>query len=205
MSKKIIILLTITLLFSGCGTSKKESSISLDDQLMALANLDQRVKVLEEATNDVLDRLDTKQISLENRISFLEEKTVELDKKISRKQEKEEELAPMTEHKKFAENSTILENMKLDEAYQKGLTHFHNRQYEKTIEIMSALYANYPNTNLTDNFQYWIGEAYHGLGNYEKAITAFEKVLTFDDTNKAQDANTMLNKCYRKLGITRSQ
>ncbi|MBI5116561.1 tol-pal system protein YbgF [Candidatus Poribacteria bacterium] len=36
----------------------------------------------------------------------------------------------------------------------------------------------YPDTDLADNAQYWIGECYYAEGKYEEAVGAFNKVIT---------------------------
>ena len=47
---------------------------------------------------------------------------------------------------------------------------------------------------------YWIGESHYALGNFESAITEFERVFAFDDNNKADDAQFMIGIAYIKLG-----
>ena len=53
--------------------------------------------------------------------------------------------------------------------------------------------------SLSDNCQYWIGESYYALGNYQQAITAFQNVFTFSNSNKDDDAQLKLGICYIRL------
>ena len=53
---------------------------------------------------------------------------------------------------------------------------------------------------LSDNCQYWIGESYYGLRNYNQAIAEFEKVFSFANSNKIDDAQLKLGVCYLRLG-----
>ena len=56
------------------------------------------------------------------------------------------------------------------------------------------------NHDLADNCQYWIGEVYYSLKEYNRSIKEFEKVFTFPGTNKADDAQFKLGLCYVNIG-----
>jgi tol-pal system protein YbgF len=84
--------------------------------------------------------------------------------------------------------------------YQSALNEFNARNYQQALSIFSELLLNDPNNLLSDNCQYWIGECYYGLVNYNQAITEFEKVFSFPNSNKSDDAQLKLGLCYFKLG-----
>ena len=84
--------------------------------------------------------------------------------------------------------------------YKHALDLFHNRQYREAIQIFQQLVNQNPNHPLADNAQYWIGESYFALGQYRKAILAFEKVFLFDQSNKNDYAQYKLGLCYYQLG-----
>ncbi len=86
------------------------------------------------------------------------------------------------------------------ERYKAALQLYYNRKYREAIEAFSALLAENPNHSLADNCQYWIGESYYGLGNYEQAIAEFEKVFAYPNSNKADAALLKLGVTYLKLG-----
>ena len=67
------------------------------------------------------------------------------------------------------------------------------------FQKFESLLSQNRNNSLSDNAQYWIGESYYGLGEYQKAITAFEKVFTFSNSNKDDAAQLKLGLCYMKL------
>ena len=56
------------------------------------------------------------------------------------------------------------------ETYQKG-------DYEAARRKFEAFLKQYPNTELSDNAQFWIGESYFGKKDYEKAILEYEKAI----------------------------
>ena len=66
--------------------------------------------------------------------------------------------------------------------------------------MFSELINTDPNNSLSDNCQYWIGESYFGMVNYNQAIAEFEKVFSFSSSNKNDDAQLKLGVCYVKLG-----
>ena len=53
---------------------------------------------------------------------------------------------------------------------------------------------------LADNCQYWIGEVYYKQGLFEQSIFEFEKVFSFTDSNKLDDAQYKIILCHMNLG-----
>lgn len=83
--------------------------------------------------------------------------------------------------------------------YDEALGKYHSRNYRAAIDLFDQLLVNNPNNALAVNCQYWIGECYYALGDYTKSITAFEKVFSFNNTNKNDDAQLKLGMCYWRL------
>jgi len=83
--------------------------------------------------------------------------------------------------------------------YQEALKEYGARRYSNAIQKFEDLLSSNNRHSLSDNCQYWIGEAYFGLGSYQQAIMAFEKVFAFTNTNKNDDAQLKLGLCYIKL------
>ena len=86
--------------------------------------------------------------------------------------------------------------------YQEALDEVYARKYEDAIARFSGLLQSGGISDLADNSQYWIGECYFALGNYEQALAEFEKVFVFERNNKADDAQFMMGMAYLKLGET---
>lgn len=88
--------------------------------------------------------------------------------------------------------------------YQDALDDVYGRQYTQAIAKFRQLLKRMDNSDeLADNCQYWIGESYYAIGNYELAIAEFEKVFAFQNNNKADDAQFMIGMAYIKLGDPR--
>ena len=83
--------------------------------------------------------------------------------------------------------------------YDDALDDYNRRRYQAAINKFERLLATDRNTSLADNCQYWIGECYYGLGDYTRAIAAFEKVFSFTNSNKSDDAQLKLGLCYLRL------
>lgn len=85
--------------------------------------------------------------------------------------------------------------------YQDALDDVYARRFEAAISKFRQLLSQMDiSDNLADNCQYWIGESYYALGNYQIALAEFEKVYAFDNNNKADDAQFMIGMTYVKLG-----
>ena len=65
--------------------------------------------------------------------------------------------------------------------------------------MFSALLGSNVRQSLADNCQYWIGECYYALKNYDQAIVEFEKVFRYSNSNKSDDALLKLGLTYLRL------
>lgn len=80
--------------------------------------------------------------------------------------------------------------------YNRGLEQLRTRDYAGAMETFRNLASAFPNGQLADNTQYWLGEAYYVTQDYPQAAAAFQRVLTnWPNARKAPDA-------LLKLGYT---
>ncbi len=91
-------------------------------------------------------------------------------------------------------------SLQFKQRYQQALGLFKAYDYQGALRIFQELLQAEPNTHLSDNCQYWIGECYYGMKQFNQAIVEFEKVFSFTNSNKADDAQLKLGLCYLKLG-----
>ncbi len=87
-------------------------------------------------------------------------------------------------------------------SYQQALSQFKSRNYSDALATFSQLIQRDPNNSLSDNCQYWAGECRYAVGNYNLAITEFERVFSYPNSNKSDDAQVMIGLCHLKLGET---
>lgn len=85
-------------------------------------------------------------------------------------------------------------------AYQDAMNDVYSRNYPQAITKFQDLLKLPDTDHLADNAQYWIGECYYAMGNYEMAIAEFEKVFAFDTNNKIDDAQFMIGMAYVRIG-----
>jgi len=80
--------------------------------------------------------------------------------------------------------------------YERARAKFEQRSYQAAIDEFSALLAQHPDHQLADNCQYWIGECYFGMKEYQKAVVEFQKVFSYSETDKHDDAQLMVGLSY---------
>ena len=93
-----------------------------------------------------------------------------------------------------------LDNSQFKQQYNQVLQKVHAKQYQDAIAGFKALMNSNPNHKLASNCQYWIGECYNALGNYSKAIQAFNMVMEYRSSYKFDDALIMTGLCSMKMG-----
>ena len=78
---------------------------------------------------------------------------------------------------------------------------FHGRKYEASRKKLQRLLEMFPDTDFSENAQYWIGENYFMQKKYKEACMAFETVLTkYKKGKKSADSLFKLGRCYYRLG-----
>lgn len=85
-------------------------------------------------------------------------------------------------------------------AYEKAMSYYNRHNYRDALAAFNNLLAMDDKNSLADNAQYWIGECYYAMGNYNQAIAEFQKVLSFTRSNKSDAALLKLGLCYIRLG-----
>jgi len=85
-------------------------------------------------------------------------------------------------------------------AYNDALNNYFNDDYLEAIQQFRILIAREPSGAYADNAQYWIGECYYSLEDFESAITEFEKVFAFEENNKSDHALFKIAISYEQLG-----
>lgn len=96
--------------------------------------------------------------------------------------------------------STLGSITNYSKAYESALMKFYSRRYQEAVDLFQALLEKYPDHALSSNCEYWIGESYFAAGNFERAITSFQKVLQYEKSLKKDDALLMIGRAYVELG-----
>ncbi|WP_235937280.1 tol-pal system protein YbgF [Vreelandella azerica] len=87
----------------------------------------------------------------------------------------------------------------VQEAYQAAFAFVQAREFDDAISAFNAFVADYPDTRLTPNGYYWLGELHAANDDLGDAEVSFEKVINdFDGNNKVADA-------LYKLGLVKAR
>ncbi|MBN2102552.1 tetratricopeptide repeat protein [bacterium] len=97
-------------------------------------------------------------------------------------------------------SSGQLSNQEFKVQYEQVLQKVYSKKYPEAIAGFHALMNGNPNHKLASNCQYWIGECYNALGDYSKAIQAFNTVMEYRSSYKFDDALIMTGLCSMKIG-----
>ena len=87
------------------------------------------------------------------------------------------------------------------ELYSQAYADFARGNYDLAVQGFTEYLRNYPDTDFTDNAQYWIGECLYGKKQYEEAIDAWN--LLFKDyasSDKLPDARVKKGMALERLG-----
>ena len=88
-----------------------------------------------------------------------------------------------------------------DELYRSAYEDYMRGNYDLAAEGFGEYMRRFPNTELTDNALYWIGECYDAQEEPEKALATFTKVLEdFPTSDKAAAAQLKKGLIYLKMG-----
>jgi tol-pal system protein YbgF len=143
----------------------KELDRMREDVIYRTKILEEKSKSLEEQNRVQEERIKT----IDDRLKNLESKIDQLAKQADSDRSG---LAREKESAEIKTSSTGAASLYKDayEAFQKGDLDGARRKFE-------AFLKQYPNTELSDNAQFWIGETCYQKRDYEKAILEYEKVI----------------------------
>jgi tol-pal system protein YbgF len=220
----------VIVILAGCASQIKQTGnqaiLPEIDVVQVKENSDQALKLAQEAKMDVevlstkLTDLDNKQIllseevsnisaakmeELENRITLLTEAFKDLQAQVTAIQQNPVRVISSVKQKPSdptfspsTASSLITSNEY--ELYQKGLNLFNSRNYKESIKAFNDCIAQYPSGDYPDNSYYWIGECFYGQGDFASAIASFQKVFSFQNSSKGDDAQFKIGLSYMKMG-----
>ena len=184
---------------------KQEGESIAEDEVLKLLGVVEEDETAVTEPGKVNEKTD-----LRNEVQQLEERQAALDTKektvreqLAQQNEKISSIQRGQAESTYQPPETTIPDWKassFEERYQEAHQDYLAKRYRESMQKFEALLVMNTNHSLSDNCQYWIGEAYYGLGNYRQAIVAFEKVFSFQKSNKDPDAQLKLGLCYLLLG-----
>jgi len=88
-----------------------------------------------------------------------------------------------------------------EEPYAVAYNIYKEKRYAESRDAFKKFLQRFPQTEYSDNAQFWIGESYYREENYEQAILAYEEAIKkYPQGNKIPDALLKQAHCFRALG-----
>jgi tol-pal system protein YbgF len=208
------------ILIAGCASSRK-----LDEMQLQMNVLEQQNKAIEDKLIEVdslgrslLDALTVfkarTEFTEEAGDARLEEMTAKLNDVIDRVERLQQSVAALqqglikspaavvasdsTADTTSTDNIVIVDAKKL---YDAAFRDIQSGNYQLAILEFGEYISGYPNTDLTDDAQFWIGECYYRQNNFSSAKNEYLKVVNkYPESDKMASALYKLGKCSMELG-----
>ncbi len=169
------------------GLADEEAPAETSVTPQPTSNLNQELQRLEDEVNEKEQQLQDLEQELESKEQIIEAREQDLAKT---------RISPQAQT--YTPPATVGTSFRA--RYDQALRLYNSRRYREAITAFDQLLATGENNSLVDNCQYWKGECYYGLGNFNQAALEFQKVFTYPTSNKLDDAQLKLGLCYMKLG-----
>jgi TolA-binding protein len=177
------LLLIVSLLISGCGTTEEAEKEEVPPPPSATELLQQELNGLK-TENSVLK----KQIS-----------TLEQDNRtaVAKSANLENLLADCNDKLKEAVNPPMPDPRS---SYQQALLLFNSRQYEQASLLLQQILGRGAPDRLEDNCHYWLGECAYGSKRFAEAIDHFKQVFGYRISEKKDESQVMIANSYYAMG-----
>jgi tol-pal system protein YbgF len=123
-----------------------------------------------------------------------EDKPTETEIKV--KQTPEDLEGPAAKLKK----TSVSPKLSPERQYEKAFEAYTKQHFDEAMALFKKFVQDYPQHDLADNAQYWIGETYYDMEDYPNAILAFKEVVKrYPERSKASDALLKIGCSYVAL------
>jgi tol-pal system protein YbgF len=170
---------------------KTDLSLWLENLQSEIRTLSTNVEEYKEFLNRPSEEMDRFWGKMEGRLITLEEKRKTQEDKIKEIEDRlggldgktaKWALKPM-ESERSDSTKEVLSELKgvstgMGDLYRDAYESFHKGNLEGARRKFEAFLKQYPNTELSNNAQFWIGETYYQKKDFEKAILEYEKAIT---------------------------
>lgn len=201
---------------SGCapGGYYNQSQSALDSLLTTQAELVRRMDRLDKKVDTTRENVQSSRASSDSRLGELSQRMDVLEGKLEASGIRFTELAQKvdTVKQKISSSDSARVAMGLaprdttgipdpEAAYQAAYSDIASGRYDLARQAFEQYLAHYPDTEVSDNAQYWIGECNYATGNFEGAISAFGKVVqNYPKGDKVPAALFKIGVSHARLG-----
>jgi len=179
-------------------TSLQETNKNLQKKF---ANLDSRID------DEVIAELQKLQGDLDEKHHLLEKKLKETEKRIAKLENRKPMTlsAPVPSPPKIS--STLPAQSQAspapdpEEIYAEAYKLYKEKKFSPARESFLTFLNQFPDTEYSDNAQFWVAECYYRENKYEEAILAYEEVAKkYPQGNKIPDALLKQGLCFQAIG-----
>jgi len=186
----------ITTLKSDVASLKKETQ-SLQDLRKQVADLSVQVEETQNNLQAVRGRVDENQHSVDKSLKEIRTHIGSLEKNTSIGVSSSPPPTPGV----IPPSTPSAASLGPEEVYNDAYRIFQEGRYPESRSAFVKFLQQFPQTEYSDNAQFWIGEAYFKEGKTEEAILAFEDVVKkYPQGNKVADALVKQGICFKVLG-----
>lgn len=214
----IIIIPIALLLLVGCSSSRKLDEMALqmnvleqqnraiEDKLIemdslnvtlleALRTFKARTEFAEKAGDARLDEISSKVNDVLDRMERMQQSIAALQQGLVRSP-----VADTTGADSLADTTAVIIT-DAKRLYNQAFKDMASGNFELGILGFSEYIKTFPNTDLTDDAQFWIGECYYRQQNYEAALEEYSKIEKgYAESDKLSMALYKLGRCYEETG-----
>jgi tol-pal system protein YbgF len=137
-----------------------------EDVILRTRVLEEKGKILEDknrAQDERAKAMEDRLKSMEAKIDLVASKQAEAEKAAAAAREAPPEVKGLSTG--------------MGELYREAFETYQRGDMDGARKKFEAFLKQYPNTDLSDNAQFWIGETYYGKKDYERAILEYEKAI----------------------------
>jgi tol-pal system protein YbgF len=162
--------------------SLESINATLDTLKNSLESMDEEVGTLRESQRSIDSAMDELTDEFRQSLGSIDERLSRLEAEPPQKEKKEESIDPAA-------------------LYMEGYHDTMDKNFTSAMETFRRFLAQFPDHELADNAQYWLGEIYYAGGDWERAILEFDKVVKkYPSGDKVADSLLKQGYSFEKLG-----
>jgi tol-pal system protein YbgF len=183
--------------------SRLNTNVSQQTEQLLKSNADTGLKLGELTAK--MEQLESKLEDTNRRLAQLSQQIAETQGDLSRLRSAPPPGAPAPQNPPAGNDATVVRapagaHPSPTELYDTAFADYNKGRYPLAIQGFQEYLAAYPNTDLSDNAQYWIAECLYAQKKYKEAIVAFDKLLKqWPQSDKA--AAGLLKKGYALIEL----
>jgi len=105
------------------------------------------------------------------------------------------------DNKQVSSEKKIFDPQKAEAVYQRAFNLLKKSQYGQAKKAFKNFLKNYPESDYSDNAQYWLGETNYVMQKYDSAINEYQALLNiFPNSKKVSHALLKIGYSYAELG-----